>query len=173
MLAFQAQVSVLVICTSPFHTMTPILDASRSVMQDDRLDEEIPQAPRLWVLLLFASILIYTTLTTCIDLSLFMVQCQNQWSKHELLISPSSSVSSDTSDYLLPVQQSLECCHCHPTFSSQDMRGLLTTMASLLILLSFSGPFFCQGWLRFWPFSLVRMVILVGHSPLWDAGKRQ
>ena len=40
---------------------------------------------------------ICTTLTTCIDLSLFMLQCQNQWSKHELLISPSSSVSSDTS----------------------------------------------------------------------------
>ena len=45
--AWKAQVSVLVVCTYlPLHTMTPIVDASRSVMQTINLmkNEEIPQA---------------------------------------------------------------------------------------------------------------------------------
>jgi len=89
-----------------------------------------------------------------------------QASKHKLLISPSSSVSSDTLNCFLPVQQCLECCHCHLTSHLRIWEDDLLHWHLLWPLLWF---IFCQGWLRFGHFSLV-MVIL--HSGMWDAGKR-
>jgi len=89
-----------------------------------------------------------------------------QASKHKLLISPSSSVSSDTLNCFLPVQQCLECCHCHLTSHLRIWEDDLLHWHLLWPLLWF---IFCQGWLRFGHFSLV-MVIL--HSGMWDTRKR-